>query len=666
MIDIPELDDKTFEEMVDEAVKRLPAYNDDWSDYNPSDPGITLLELFAYLADTYMYQLDQVTDEHRKKYLELMGTRPQPPEPASIQLSLDLPADVSHARLPAGTNLTVVDRADAEKVFETPDDVVLTDASIKKVITDHRGGRSDHTQANSKAGMFYRAFGEHAEPRDAIYLGFDNDPFEEFEQLSLTVQYHDDELPSPATHGDDDPRFFPSVSVVWEYCTDYENARRQGAWERLQTIRDGTYAFYRSGQITLDRPESWTPKDWDLDEHGILGQEAGYHWIRCRVIEGGYEIPPQLDSIRTNVATATHRATIEDERLESIERSPDPSRLNEQRYRFRHRPVLTAEITVDGVPWEEVDTFDASGPTDRHYVLDHEAGEVVFGDGRNGRMPEPSARIVATRYEFGGGRDGNVSATSHWRFVTPDRELEGGLSVGELEISPVGPGTGGEDGESLEEGFRRLKRDLKVPYRAVTSDDYEYVATHTPGLRFGRATVLLEERTDLPFKEAPVEVRVIVVPYAPMSQSRPVPSQGFLDAVERHVDRYRLVTERVSVEEPNYVDLELDVEIQTSQFVPETRARRAIETTIESFVHPVHGFEGEGWPFGRTLYSDTVRELIEGIEFVDRVPEFDIHARGNARVDGDQNVLIDDSTLFALEQVETDVRPVLGKANEED
>lgn len=656
-IDVPELDDKQFDELLEEATKRLPAYSDGWTDHNPSDPGITILELFAYLTDTYTYQLDAITDEHRRKYLGLLGERPRSYESASIQLSMSLPEGETQRTVPAGTKLTVLDGSDSDKIFETTDDIVLTDATIEAVVTEHGEGLTDHTQANMKEGMFYRAFGDRAEPPNALYLGLAEDPFDPNESLGLTVDFHEEELPSPAEHGDEQPRFYPSVSTVWEYCSDYERSHQADAWSRLSVARDGTYGFYRGGPITLNRPEQWDPETWGVDEYGVAGQEPGLFWLRCRVLEGGYEIAPQFDSIAVNVVTARHRSTVENEPLTRFRPGDGPATLTEQVYQFRHTPVLDTDVTVDGERWTEVESFDASGPTDRHYVLDSAAGLIRFGDGIQGRMPEPDASVVAKRYVAGGGRIGNVPASSTFRFLHPDTQIGDQFTLGDISVTAESPGTGGTDAESLDEAFRRTKRDLRTPYRAVTRSDYEYLATHTPGLRFGRATALVDELHD-GADDGAVEVTVIVVPYVPLTQSRPTPSEGFLDAVQRHLDEHRLLTDRVTVQPPEYVGLTVEIEGQTNRWLSEANAQRAIESAISEYIHPIHGFEGDGWPFGRPLYSEEIRERIEAIEAIDLVREVSVRARGSARVDGDGNVLVDESALLALDEVRTDIRTV--------
>jgi hypothetical protein len=78
---VPKLDDLTFEQLVDQAIKRISQYAPEWTDYNVSDPGITLIELLAWLVEMQIFTLDQITDNHRRKYLKLLsGTEPKPDE----------------------------------------------------------------------------------------------------------------------------------------------------------------------------------------------------------------------------------------------------------------------------------------------------------------------------------------------------------------------------------------------------------------------------------------------------------------------------------------------------------------------------------------------------------------------------------------------------------
>ncbi|MRN57165.1 hypothetical protein [Paenibacillus monticola] len=70
---VPNLDDLSFDELVADAKTLIPLYDPDWTNYNPSDPGITLVELFAWFSEMVLYRIDQVTDESKLQFLKLLG-----------------------------------------------------------------------------------------------------------------------------------------------------------------------------------------------------------------------------------------------------------------------------------------------------------------------------------------------------------------------------------------------------------------------------------------------------------------------------------------------------------------------------------------------------------------------------------------------------------------
>ncbi len=71
-IAVPNLDDRSYADLVDDARALIPVFDPSWTNHNESDPGITLLELFAWLTEMQIYALDQITDEHRVTFLRLL------------------------------------------------------------------------------------------------------------------------------------------------------------------------------------------------------------------------------------------------------------------------------------------------------------------------------------------------------------------------------------------------------------------------------------------------------------------------------------------------------------------------------------------------------------------------------------------------------------------
>jgi hypothetical protein len=74
---LPDLDDRTFADLVDEARTLIRTYEPEWTNYNPSDPGVTLIELFAWLAEMLIYRANQVPDRHRIAFLRLLNGQPE-------------------------------------------------------------------------------------------------------------------------------------------------------------------------------------------------------------------------------------------------------------------------------------------------------------------------------------------------------------------------------------------------------------------------------------------------------------------------------------------------------------------------------------------------------------------------------------------------------------
>jgi hypothetical protein len=75
-IQLPNLDDRTYDDLMQEALSLLPSYDADWTNYNPSDPGITLIELFAYMTEMMIYRSDQVTSKNKQAFLALLTGKP--------------------------------------------------------------------------------------------------------------------------------------------------------------------------------------------------------------------------------------------------------------------------------------------------------------------------------------------------------------------------------------------------------------------------------------------------------------------------------------------------------------------------------------------------------------------------------------------------------------
>lgn len=76
---LPNLDDRTYDDLVAEALRLIPVYAPEWTNHNPSDPGITLIELLAYLSEMLLYRQNRITDDNVRMFLKLLnGSQWQP------------------------------------------------------------------------------------------------------------------------------------------------------------------------------------------------------------------------------------------------------------------------------------------------------------------------------------------------------------------------------------------------------------------------------------------------------------------------------------------------------------------------------------------------------------------------------------------------------------
>lgn len=129
MIPPPKLDDRSFHDIVEEAISMIPRYAPEWTNHNPSDPGITLIELAAWMTDLLIYRLNQVPDKNYVAFLNLLGIKLRPPRAAKALVRFALVDGAQKQRVPAGTQVSTPQATEENTVtFETARDGVVTTA----------------------------------------------------------------------------------------------------------------------------------------------------------------------------------------------------------------------------------------------------------------------------------------------------------------------------------------------------------------------------------------------------------------------------------------------------------------------------------------------------------------------------------------------------------
>ena len=206
MIPTPNLDDRTYRDIVDEAIRLIPQYCPEWTNFNPSDPGITLVQLFAWMTEMVIYRLNKVPEKNYLAFLDLMGIQRQPPQPARTILTFDISEKADTALVEHGSQVATRPTGDRKAItFETERDVLLVNNKITRAVSQYHDQYSDVTPYIGGRQPFEVFEGCHSVDR-YLYLG--DDRFENFgESAILTLTF---DRPSAGE------RSFPKM-LEWEY-----------------------------------------------------------------------------------------------------------------------------------------------------------------------------------------------------------------------------------------------------------------------------------------------------------------------------------------------------------------------------------------------------------------------------------------------------------------
>ena len=637
------LDDRRFQDIVDQAKTLIPRYCPEWTDHNVSDPGVALIELFAWMTDMLLYRVNQVPDKMYVKFLDMIGVRLEPPRAAQAPLTFYLSAPQPTAvTLPKGTEAaTIRTETNPAIVFTTEADLTIQPPELLGALTrdasagDREGWTKHDLRQLEILGKHIAIFPEKPDSEDAFYLAFQHDHRHHVVALVLACE--------TAGGSGVDPREPPWIWEVW-----------QGGltrWAACEVEHDGTGGFNWAGEIILHLP---------VMAQGTFHQQSA-HWLRCRLTKahgqsGSYRVSPGVESLRVEARGGTvdarHAETVLHEVLGRSDGTPG------QTFTLLQTPLLARDPKEDCLlveqsggkpePWTEVTDFAGSHADDHHFTLDSLDGTLTFGpsllqpDGsvyQFGATPPRGSVLTFKRYQHGGGVTGNVPA--------------GVLSVMKSSIPYVAhvtnrsPAVGGRDAQSLEDAKLRAPQFLRTRTRAVTADDYEHLACQIDGV--ARACCLAPgAQPGGPTDLKPGQVVVIVLPEARdekglMSPERLTVSAELRAAVLAHLDARRLVGVALDVRGPQYVWVKVEAKLRVAErsdpALP-AEVQQQAEAAVSKYLDPlVGGPQENGWPFGRELHLSQVYALLQRVPSVDFVESVQLHVRHADPGSSAQNVM---------------------------
>lgn len=668
----PVLDDRDFEQLRAELIQRIPTFTPEWTDHNDSDPGIALLDLFAFLGETMLFRFNQIPDATKVAFLNLLGVPSLPARPAHVLSALrtENPDGVQVLR---GGEL----RAGAVS-FETDDEVYAWPVEALGMIK-----RAVPPPAEDDAA-------EMARRCDALFrLGLGT---------GAQVQFFQPELlpPDPAAPGAAPVNVADAVDrALWIAILHAEGldpaalAREMAGHSlflgiafdeavdrpfRLEDLDAAGAARYRSRALNGDLPPTlwrlWTA-DGTPPSPLAVARDTTEGLTTTGVVEltmpdplpvpdpsatpsGGQDSPPPLDDATRAARVVAWLQATRPEPAAGQPNSPGgtassgdpihrvrwvgangvqatqarsivaPELLGTgtggagQTYPLVQRGILPRTVVLDveesgrWQQWTEVDAFAGSRTGDRHYTVDLAAGEVRFGNGGQGpRVPQIGERIRVRAYRFGGGSAGNVAAGA----VT---QVAGAAGV--TVVNPL-PATGGRDAESLDAALDRIPDEVHRRDRAVTADDFRELAQRVPGV--ARAETLRLLHPDTPSVPAAGVVSVLVLPAEDVrNPAAPLPDRSLLRDVTRYLDPRRLITTELYVIPPEYRPIGLAAGVVVRDGYQVDAVRRWVELILRQFLAPLppYGPDGQGWPLGRTVRRaelEAVAVQVDGVEYLE-------------------------------------------------
>jgi predicted phage baseplate assembly protein len=612
------LDDRDFQSLVDEARQRITTSCPDWDEHNVSDPGITLIELFAWMTDLLIYRVNRIPEKVQRAMLDLLGVVPEGPAAATTDLRFRL-TDPAKKRLELRAHevevATAANQASKAVVFRLSEDVAIPALKLGAMVLA-RAGKFAEVPVGAgvalPAGSLQAAFATPPVTDDALYLGFASP----LARLVVAVSVKARRARGTGVEPSDPP-------WIWEV------SGGNGEWPPAAVLRDETGGFnYGSGTIELQVPDA-----------GGLESVAGkrMHWLRCRPVvtdpvdpkRPGYTHPPSLEEVRAGavgvLAPAEHATAVDDELLGYSDGTPG------QAFALRHDSALALdddalEVHEPGPKvetwqqkktkvetWQQQESFARSGPLDAHFCFDPASGEVQLGpmiraaDGweQRGKIPPAGSALCVRRYHYGGGVAGNVPAGA---LTVLRRPLPGVASV----TNPL-PARHGVDAESVESLCRRAPIEIRTRYRAVTAGDFEILACQASP-QVARARCIEDETSG--------EIRLgllptVSEPAGPLSIDKLQPSDALRRKVAEELDKRRLLGTHVHVEPMGFCGATVVAEVEVEPAADPETVRKLVVAALHRYLSPYVGgeltTEGDGWEYGRAVRVSELEVVVRRV-----------------------------------------------------
>jgi hypothetical protein len=648
---IPTIDDRKYQDLLDEALARVPVHNPEWTNFNKSDPGVTLIEVFAFMAENILYRSNQIPERNRLKFLSLLGV---PLQPASSARGL---VTFANERGPLQTftlNAGLEVRA-GQVPFRTEMglDVLPVEAQVyyKRKLTNPSDKVRDYY------GQLYASYGG---PQQ------DASKFQYYQTVPLTARESEEvDLGAETVDGSlwvalmvraadkpyaawirDAREAIAGKTLSLGVVPSLTNARRRLAPGGRADSQGRTLLHFSIPSVgpdgALEKDKAGTPapryRQLDassttdmLDEPGVVqivlpGASDLRLWENLDPLESGVgDLPPALEDtnlservitwlrvrasaamragllwVGVNAAPVSQRAHVSNESLPAGTGEPD------QMVTLANTPVtagsLRLSVTAQGktTEWKEIDDLLGAGP-------EVPVPDSRLAPGSPAPLDQPSEVFTldpeSGHIRFGDGLRGKrpprgaiIRADYDYGVGAAGNVGAGSISTGAslpagIKVTNPVRTWHGSRAETVGEGEKQVAGYIRHRDRLVNASDFETITRRTPGVDIGRVEVIPTFNPELSPNEpgdAPGAVTILVIPSSdPNQPAAPVPDKLFLDAICAYLNPRRLVTTEVFLRGPVYKPVWISVGINVVEGVGIAQVREAVRAALLQFLAPL-------------------------------------------------------------------------------
>lgn len=696
MLQIPNLDDISYEQLLTGAVHKIPFLTSEWTDFNRSDPGITTLEMYAWLTDMLNYYMNAVGRIHTLKYMKLLGINELPGQAACAFVCMD-------AQKPM-VLLKDFPVYAGEKSFICVQEEQISDNRFSGLFSKKGGRVTDLTAFAGTDGSFARVFRADASTDEQLYFRFEK-PLAGTVKLYITVREHSERhgLPSDFT-----------LSKVRFSCYDGRE------WREIKDVTDGTNGFLQSGVLTLHIS----------DKHARFEEErlSGY-FLRAELLENQYDVAPELGScylnpvfmiqkepvcrrLGTTVAkggtyqipcylsgeelisvalqeengeycvVASEKAAETDRCVADVqtgtitflegetipEGTPMDILLTKQDYFgdvrlgvtngcagqefpcFVENPYeleVILEYEKDGrifyTHWNYVERLESASYEDCVFSCNKEENTLVFGDGVHGRVPDAGRTVRISACSLCSFEQGNV-LTGEIRRIH-DSRYEG------LCAFNASMAFGGRGRDSLAKMQARLEETVLKQNRVVSPGDYERMVKEIPGLmiRGARLVPASEYCKNHAITYKPYDTYLVVCPVS--MKPREELSDRYHDYICEYLEPYRMLNTRLLVVAPVYAGISFSGKLCILGNAKEAQSR--IERLLAGYIEK----REKDCCFGALLSYGDIYMQLEALDCVERVEELHLFLDGEMGYKNDKgDILLNSDCLPYTGKIEIEYK----------